>query len=133
MTLPLNLIAPWRGWIAAALIAAVLGFVGWQQLRIANLRADVATANAKVREFEAAYTILANQVGDQNAKVQKWETAAQTARQKGRQATREAERRIRVLESEVERMGTAQAANTGDKTCSDAMNEIRASIGRVAP
>lgn len=114
--------------LAGAALLAALGVSRWQ---VNSLRADVATANAKVLEFEAAYTVLAAGVADQNAKVLSWESAAKTARENGRQATIEAERRVGAIQSERDRLQAAMAADGDGKTCGDAMNEIRDSLKRM--
>lgn len=136
----LNLIPVQYRLLAAGLaVLAIFTVGGYSAWRLAShyyqpkvereaLRADKAEGRAK--QIEAAYTQLAGEAADQTAKVRAWESAANQARAKARQAMLQAERRAGVLESELGRLRAALSSPSA-KTCEDAANEIRAGLKRL--
>lgn len=103
----LNLI-PLRLWLAAAAMAAVLTFIGWQQWRLHSMRATLAEAQASLAEASRAIDQCAAALSLQNQAVEHWKAAAdlrskraQEALRHAAAAKRDAERRARAINTVV--------------------------------
>lgn len=113
--LPLNPL-PVRAWIAIFAVTAALAFVGWQQWRIASLKAAVSETKLALSEASRTIDQCNTAVSLQNQTIQQWKAEAEnrtkTAQRellRANQARRDAESRARAIYS---------VALTGDE-CED--------------
>jgi Tfp pilus assembly major pilin PilA len=103
----LNLI-PIRLWLAAAAVAAVLTFIGWQQWRLHSMRATVAEALATLAEASRTIDQCTAALTLQNQAVEHWKAAADIRSKRAQEALkqaasvkRDAEKRARALNTIV--------------------------------
>jgi hypothetical protein len=119
--IPLTILAP------AIAIAGALAVAGVQTVRLSNCKANSA-------EIAAAHHILIEKVSEQNAKVTEFETAAKKATERGRQAVREAQGRIKNVQADRDRLATelaARTAKTGSSVAPVGCEDLRSAVQSV--
>lgn len=107
--------------IGAVVLVAVLG------LALTLLWNRLDACHKETAKVEAAYTILAQYVEEQNSKIATWERAAEDRSGRAKAALAAEKARGASIKAEIDALRKKLADSKG-KTCQDALSDIRSGL-----
>jgi len=111
-------------WVLGAIAALTIAW-GVTAARLNHCKEALTESRKKVAEIEGAYLHMAEVSQRQNAAVEEWQKNAQRAGAQARLAVEQARQASAGLERERERLEGLMQAPVAEKTCQDALAEVR--------